>query len=198
MKLKQNYAVICTDRWYHSIFASSRQAFLALFIVFCLLFCVYPKLWAQTALRKSDVEAGGVRNGLDVLVALNFAPLRGKRIGLITNQTGLARNGKSGIDLLFQASKLRLSSEIKPKEADKEDQDTKPAGTGEAKQGEPGGEADSGPGTFQLVALFSPEHGLRGRAAAGATVGNSKDAGNRPAGLLAVRQNTEANCRHAS
>ncbi|MBZ5661258.1 MAG: DUF1343 domain-containing protein [Acidobacteriia bacterium] len=58
--------------------------------------------------------------GIDVLEAQDFAPLKGKRIGLITNQTGVDRNGRSTIDLLAHA-----------------------------------------PGV-KLVALFSPEHGIRG------------------------------------
>ncbi|MBZ5699419.1 MAG: DUF1343 domain-containing protein [Acidobacteriia bacterium] len=58
--------------------------------------------------------------GIDVLEAENFATLAGKRIGLITNQTGIDRSRRSTIDLLAHA-----------------------------------------PGV-QLVALFSPEHGIRG------------------------------------
>ena len=59
--------------------------------------------------------------GMDVLAAESFARLRGKRVGLLTNQTGRSRQGASTIDLLTQAR------------------------------------------TFQLVALFSPEHGIRGQ-----------------------------------
>ena len=58
--------------------------------------------------------------GIDVLEAENFAALKGKRVGLITNQTGIDRNGRSTIDLLAHA-----------------------------------------PGV-KLVALFAPEHGIRG------------------------------------
>jgi uncharacterized protein YbbC (DUF1343 family)/CubicO group peptidase (beta-lactamase class C family) len=59
-------------------------------------------------------------NGIDVLARDNFALLRGRRIGLITNQTGRDRTGRSTIDLLFNAPEVKL------------------------------------------VALFSPEHGIRG------------------------------------
>ena len=38
--------------------------------------------------------------GIDVLVAENFARLSGKRVGLMTNQTGRSRDGASTIDLL--------------------------------------------------------------------------------------------------
>jgi len=61
-----------------------------------------------------------VLNGIDVLRERNFDLLAGKRIGLITNQTGRAVDGTPTIDLLFK-SKI-----------------------------------------CKLVALFSPEHGIRG------------------------------------
>ncbi|HEV2201683.1 MAG TPA: exo-beta-N-acetylmuramidase NamZ domain-containing protein [Bryobacteraceae bacterium] len=59
------------------------------------------------------LEAAGVRRmaapnhdvltGLDVLEAGKFAPLQGKRLGLITNQTGLTRAGKRNIDAMREA-----------------------------------------------------------------------------------------------
>jgi uncharacterized protein YbbC (DUF1343 family)/CubicO group peptidase (beta-lactamase class C family) len=58
--------------------------------------------------------------GIDVLAAEQFARLRGKRVGLLTNQTGRSASGESTIDLLAHASGVTL------------------------------------------VALFSPEHGIRG------------------------------------
>jgi uncharacterized protein YbbC (DUF1343 family) len=75
----------------------------------------------RRSVRKSASRAGRVQTGLDVLEAQKFAPLRGKRVGIITNHTGLDSQGKSTIDLLTHA-----------------------------------------PGV-QVVALFSPEHGLSGR-----------------------------------
>ncbi len=44
-----------------------------------------------------------VLTGLDVLSEDNFAALRGKRIGLITNQTGVSRDGRRNIDLMLAA-----------------------------------------------------------------------------------------------
>ncbi len=44
---------------------------------------------------------GEVMTGLDVLARDHFALLRGKRIGLITNQTGVDRNGKRNIDRML-------------------------------------------------------------------------------------------------
>ncbi len=61
-----------------------------------------------------------VKIGIDVLEEENFASLVGKRIGLITNQTGIDREWHSTIDILYKAKNVHL------------------------------------------VALFSPEHGIRG------------------------------------
>lgn len=51
----------------------------------------------------AQVLAGQVLTGLDVLVNQNFAPLKGKHVGLITNHTGLSRDGKRNIDLMLAA-----------------------------------------------------------------------------------------------
>jgi len=63
-----------------------------------------------------------VLNGIDVLERDGFKELNGLRIGLVTNQTGRDRSGRSTIDVLFKAANVKL------------------------------------------VALFSPEHGIRGLA----------------------------------
>lgn len=61
-----------------------------------------------------------VLNGIDVLREQNFELLAGKRVGLITNHTGISADGISTIDLLYRSN------------------------------------------VCKLVALFSPEHGIRG------------------------------------
>ena len=61
-----------------------------------------------------------VLTGIDVLARDNFKQLAGLRIGLVTNQTGRDRSGRSTIDVLYKAPNVKL------------------------------------------VALFSPEHGIRG------------------------------------
>ncbi|MEO7996273.1 MAG: DUF1343 domain-containing protein [Gemmatimonadaceae bacterium] len=66
-----------------------------------------------------------VRTGLSVLVEDSLKLIAGKRVGLITNQTGVDERGRSGIDLLFSDPRV-------------------------VKAG------------VRLVALFSPEHGIRG------------------------------------
>lgn len=49
-----------------------------------------------------------VLNGIDVLEKNSFTPLKGKRIGLVTNQTGHNRNRVSTIDILQHAPDVRL------------------------------------------------------------------------------------------
>jgi uncharacterized protein YbbC (DUF1343 family)/CubicO group peptidase (beta-lactamase class C family) len=85
---------------------------------------------ARTSSRPA-VKQARVLNGIDVLVRQNFVPLKGKKVGLITNHTGQDRDRNPTIDLLRQA-----------------------------------------PGV-ELVALFSPEHGIRG--AVDEKVGDSID-----------------------
>ncbi len=81
-----------------------------------------PSVTDTQASRSAEAVAlrKPVLTGIDVLAARQFAPLRGKRVGLLTNQTGRSRDGTSTIDLLAGAKGVTL------------------------------------------VALFSPEHGIRG------------------------------------
>jgi uncharacterized protein YbbC (DUF1343 family) len=76
--------------------------------------------------------------GLDVLREMKGAPLRGKRLGLITNHTGKTRDGAPAAEVL----RKELGLDVR--------------------------------------ALFSPEHGLKGEAAAGARIASENDG---PAGL---------------
>jgi uncharacterized protein YbbC (DUF1343 family)/CubicO group peptidase (beta-lactamase class C family) len=55
-----------------------------------------------------------VLTGIDVLVRDGFKPLRGKRIGLITNHTGMNRSGRSTIDLLAAAPDVKLAALFTP------------------------------------------------------------------------------------
>ena len=80
------------------------------------------------------VTAGAVvKPGVEVLRDGGFAQLQGKRVGLVTNPSGIDNNLKSTVDILNEA-----------------------------------------PGV-QLVALFGPEHGVRGNAHAGDAVGDAVD-----------------------
>ena len=53
-------------------------------------------------------------NGIDVLVSQHYAPLRGMRLGLITNHTGIDRAGNPTIDLLRSAPDVTLVSLFSP------------------------------------------------------------------------------------
>jgi uncharacterized protein YbbC (DUF1343 family) len=55
-----------------------------------------------------------VATGIDVLAAENFARLRGKRVALLTNQTGRSSAGESTIDLLAHAPDVKLVALLSP------------------------------------------------------------------------------------
>ncbi|MBI2927783.1 MAG: DUF1343 domain-containing protein [Verrucomicrobia bacterium] len=55
-----------------------------------------------------------VLNGIDVLVKQDFAPLKGLRVGLITNHTGHDRQRRPTIDLLKNAPGVQLKSLFSP------------------------------------------------------------------------------------
>jgi len=58
--------------------------------------------------------AGQTLTGIDVLEQENFGALAGKHVGLITNQTGMDRDGHSTIDLFAKASGLKLVTLFSP------------------------------------------------------------------------------------
>ncbi|MBE9510817.1 MAG: DUF1343 domain-containing protein [Bacteroidetes bacterium] len=70
-----------------------------------------------------------VKTGLEVLMSDNYKVLQGKRVGLITNQTGVDSKLRSIIDILYEAPEVNL------------------------------------------VAMYGPEHGVRGDYSAGEHVG---------------------------
>lgn len=55
-----------------------------------------------------------VKTGIEVLRDNDFAPLKGKRVGLITNPTGIDRNLNSTIDILYEADSVQLSALFAP------------------------------------------------------------------------------------
>ena len=64
--------------------------------------------------RPAETVAAPVLSGIDVLAAEGFARLKGKRIGLVTNHTGRARDGKTTIDLLHAAAGVQLAALFSP------------------------------------------------------------------------------------
>ncbi len=96
-----------------------------------------------------------VKTGLEMLVKSKFEVLKGKKVGLITNPTGVDRNLRSGIDLIFNA-----------------------------------------PGV-KLVALYGPEHGVRGEYTAGEIIGSAIDPLTGPESLQLIRKHKKTNKRNA-
>ena len=65
--------------------------------------------------RVSHVVGGGdAQNGIDVLHAGGYEALRGLRIGLITNQSGIDRTGNPTVDLLRSAPGVTLAAIFTP------------------------------------------------------------------------------------
>ena len=71
--------------------------------------------------------------GLDVLESQGFESLKGKRIGLITNHTGLDRKGRRNLDAMREAG-VRVAALFSPEHglAGKEDRE----GIGDTKEGD--------------------------------------------------------------
>jgi len=72
-----------------------------------------------------SAQSPKIKLGIEVLQERNFDVLQGKRVGLITNATGVDSKLKSTIDILFEAENVNL------------------------------------------IALYGPEHGVRGDYSAG-------------------------------
>ena len=64
--------------------------------------------------RVGGLRNGNVRTGIDVLEKENFAPLKGLRVGLITNATGVDSEGRRTIDLLNHAPGVELKAIFSP------------------------------------------------------------------------------------
>ena len=82
-----------------------------------------PKIKIETKIVKSEISV--VKTGIEVLAENNFDILKDKKVGLITNATGIDRHFTSTIDILNEALEV------------------------------------------DLVALYGPEHGVRGDRTAG-------------------------------
>ena len=96
--------------------------------------CKHIRKYALGVLLLLGITAHAqVYTGIDMLERYGFEELQGKRVGLVTNPSGVDRNLRSTIDILMDA-----------------------------------------PGV-ELVALFGPEHGVRGDAYAGDHVASGKD-----------------------
>lgn len=63
---------------------------------------------------RTEKEVPTVLNGIDVLARRKFADLRGLRVGLITNHTGIDATRRSTIDLLAEAPGVKLVKLFSP------------------------------------------------------------------------------------
>ncbi len=93
----------------------------------------YLILLGWMMISSSFAQKINVKTGIEVLKETNFKVLQGKRVGLITNPTGVDNNLKSTIDILHEVPNV------------------------------------------QLVALYGPEHGVRGDVHAGDKIEDFKD-----------------------
>ena len=66
------------------------------------------------AAPKRKFRPGAVLSGLDVLVRDDFKPLAGKRVGLITNHTGIDRARRRNVDLFAAAPAVKLQAIFSP------------------------------------------------------------------------------------
>ncbi len=69
---------------------------------------------AMTAQHHVAARNGSVQTGIDVLESDGFALLRGKRVAILTNQTGVDSTGRRTIDLLAHASGVQLTAIFSP------------------------------------------------------------------------------------
>ena len=92
---------------------SDRSRFYLVFALVILTFSSPAILAAGKASAKKG-RPGRVQSGLDVLEIQKFAPLKGKRVGLITNHTGLDAQEKTTIDRLAHAPGITLVALFSP------------------------------------------------------------------------------------
>lgn len=97
------------------------------------LFSCAPKAPAQTVEAQHPQEIPTVKPGIEVLAERGFEGLQGKRVGLVTNPSGVDHLLRATIDILYEAPEVKL------------------------------------------VALFAPEHGVRGDVYAGGKVEDYTD-----------------------
>jgi uncharacterized protein YbbC (DUF1343 family)/CubicO group peptidase (beta-lactamase class C family) len=93
--------------------------------------------FAPRSAPPADAITPPVMTGIDVLAGEGFARLRGKRVGLLTNQTGRSREGTSSIDLLAAARDVRLVALFSPEHGIRGDADEQVGSSRDDKTGLP-------------------------------------------------------------
>src|ERR1700686_3147278 len=69
---------------------------------------------AALALVCSSTLAARVKTGIDVLVEQDFAPIAGKRVGVVTNHSGLTWDHKHIVNVLAASKKIKLTAIFSP------------------------------------------------------------------------------------
>ncbi len=87
--------------------------------------------------REQGLRNGKVQTGIDVLEAENFAPLEGRRVGLITNQSGVDAQGRHTIDALAHARGVKLVALFSPEHGIRGQADERVASSTDAATGLP-------------------------------------------------------------
>jgi uncharacterized protein YbbC (DUF1343 family)/CubicO group peptidase (beta-lactamase class C family) len=78
-----------------------------------------------------------VQTGIDVLARESFRRLQGRRVGLVTNHTGLDREGRSTVDLLHKAEGITLVALLSPEHGIRGSADEKVADAKDERTGLP-------------------------------------------------------------
>jgi uncharacterized protein YbbC (DUF1343 family)/CubicO group peptidase (beta-lactamase class C family) len=73
----------------------------------------YNETFTSAGVHREVERNADTKTGLDVLEDENFQPFAGKRIGLITNQTGIDHTGRRNVDVLLQAG-VRVAALFSP------------------------------------------------------------------------------------
>lgn len=73
----------------------------------------YSETYFGAGLRRVITRNGRTLTGLDVLERNQFRQLQGKRVGLITNHTGLTRSGERNIDVMLRAG-IKITAIFSP------------------------------------------------------------------------------------
>lgn len=85
----------------------------------------------------TNIHTNGVLTGIDVLERDGFAALRGQRVGLVTNHTGLTRDGRATVDVLHGASGVTLAALFGPEHGIRGEYDEKIGDTSDERTGLP-------------------------------------------------------------
>lgn len=99
-----------------------------------------PQILAPAVVAPTPTKASAapmVLTGIDVLKRDGFAPLKGRMVGLITNHTGLDRDGNTTIDLLHGANDVKLVALFSPEHGIRGELDAKVDDGKDAKTGLP-------------------------------------------------------------